>query len=252
MPDLLLAADHRARGVITIERYADYLGALRAALPQVDGILASPQPLADLVADGSVSSAQRTYLSINRTGLAGSVFELDDRLIAPVEAAALAGYTGIKHMIRIDRDNPITAGALELLGQVLADARRLGLAALVEPLAWREGAMDRSTDAIVYAAVIAHDVGAPLLKVPVPDVPPGAARVDAVARVVASVGAPVLFLGGPRKPDRSELLRELEDAMAGGAAGVAVGRAIYEDPDPAGMAADVAQLVRTAVTGSGS
>ena len=244
MSEVLLAADHRARGVITIERYADFVGALRAALPHCDGILASTQPLADLVAEGAVAASQRTYLSLNRTGLAGSAFELDDRLVAPVEAAASAGYTGIKHMVRIDRDNPITAGALELLGQVLAEASRLGLSALVEPLAWRDGSIDRSPDAVVYAAVIAHDLGAPLLKVPVPDVPPGPARVDAVSRVVASVGVPVLFLGGPRKPDRQELFGDLADAMAGGAAGVAVGRAIYEDPDPAGMAAKVARVVK--------
>ena len=49
----------------------------------------------------------------------------------------------------------------------------------------------------MLAAVIAHDLGAPLLKVPVPDVPAGGARVEAVARIVASVGVPVLFLGGP-------------------------------------------------------
>lgn len=244
MPEVLLAADHRARGVITIERYADFVAALRAALPFCDGILATMQPLTDLVTGGAVAPSQRTYLSLNRTGLAGSAFELDDRLVAPVEVAATAGYTGIKHMVRIDRDNPVTAGALELLGQVLAEARRLGLTALIEPLAWRDGAIDRSTDAVVYAAVIAHDLGAPLLKVPVPDVPAGAARVDAAARVVASVGVPVLFLGGPRKPDQRELLGELADAMAGGAAGVAVGRAIYEDPDPAGMAARVADVVK--------
>ena len=48
--------------------------------------------------------------------------------------------------------------------------------------------MSRDTDDIVLAAVIAHDLGAPLLKVPVPDVAGRAARVDAVARVVASRG----------------------------------------------------------------
>jgi hypothetical protein len=47
-PVLVLAADHRARGVITVERYSDYLASLRAALDHCDGILASAQPLADL------------------------------------------------------------------------------------------------------------------------------------------------------------------------------------------------------------
>jgi DhnA family fructose-bisphosphate aldolase class Ia len=242
---VILAADHRARGVITVERYREYLDALRAVLPQCDGILASAQPLADLVASKDVDSRQRTYLSINRTGLHGSVFELDDRLVAPVDAAAAAGYTGIKHMTRIDLTDAHTAGALELLGQVLAETKRLGLEALIEPLAWKGGAVDRSTDAITYVSVVAHDLGAPLIKVPVPaDASPGPARVEAVARVVASVGVPVLFLGGPVGPSPADLLCEVADAMTGGAAGLAIGRTLYQHPEPARMAAAVAGLVK--------
>jgi DhnA family fructose-bisphosphate aldolase class Ia len=241
---VILAADHRARGVITVERYQDYLDALRAALPYCEGILASAQPLADLVATGAVGPGQRTYLSVNRTGLAGSVFELDDRLVAPLEAATAAGYTGIKLMTRIDLTDARSAAALELLGQVLAAARRLGLDALIEPLSWKDGRIDRSTDGVIYAAVVAHDLGAPLIKVPVPDdAEAGSARIEAVSRVVASVGVPVLFLGGPRPGDRSVLLAELADAMAGGADGVAVGRGVYQDPDPAVMAKLVADVV---------
>src|SRR5262249_9701784 len=146
------------------------------------------------------------------------------------------GCTGIKHMTRIDMSDPHTAGALELLGRVLDDARVAGLHALVEPLVWRDGAVARDTDSIVYAAVIAHDMGAPLLKVAVPDVPAGHARQDAVARVVASVGVPVLFLGGPRTGDAGDALRVAQDVMAGGGAGMAVGRLLYQDPDPGGLA----------------
>jgi DhnA family fructose-bisphosphate aldolase class Ia len=106
-------------------------------------------------------------------------------------------------MTRIDRTDRLTAPALELLGQVIDEARAAGVEALIESLSWRDGAMARDTDAIVRAAVIAHDLGAPLLKVPVPDVAPGRERTAAVARVVESVGVPVLFLGGPRGRRRS-------------------------------------------------
>ncbi len=53
----------------------------------------------------------------------------------------------------------------------------------------------------------------------------------------------MLFLGGPRSADRATLISEVADAMAGGAAGLAIGRAIYQDPDPSAMAALVADLV---------
>jgi DhnA family fructose-bisphosphate aldolase class Ia len=239
---VVLAADHRARGIVTVERYADYLAALRAALPACDAVMASAQPLADLAREG-VASGQATLLSLNRTGLAGTAFELDDRLVASVGRAVADVYTGVKVMTRVDRDDPGGAVQLEMLGQVLEQAHKADVSCLVEPLTWTSGAVDRTVDGIIWSAVIAHDMGAPLLKVPVPDVTPRAARIEAVQRVVESVGVPVLFLGGPRNDDRDAVLAEVADVMAGGAAGLAIGRAVYQDPDPAQMAKDIAALV---------
>ena len=242
-PQLVLAADHRARGVPTVERYDDYLAAIGAALPHCDGILATAQPLGDVAAAGRLRPGQRTYLSINRTGLAGTAFELDDRLVASVGRVAGDGWTGVKLMTRIAPDDPAGAAALELLGRVLEEAAVAGLEALVEPVVWRDGRMSRVPDDVVLAAVVAHDLGAPLLKVPVPDLPPGAPRAGAVRRVVGSVGVPVLFLGGPRRPGDEPVTDVARDVMDGGAAGLAVGRAVLEDPDPGAAAARLAAIV---------
>jgi DhnA family fructose-bisphosphate aldolase class Ia len=242
-PAVILAADHRARGVVTIENYEAYVGALAGALPACDGILASAQPLTDLAERGHLTQ-HRTYLSLNRSGLAGSSFELDDRLVASVARAQADGWTGVKHMTRIDMADPLTSPALELLGRVLEQARAAALEALVEPLTWRDGRVARDTDSIVFAAVVAHDMGAPVIKVPVPAVEPGEERRRAVARVVASVGVPVLFLGGPLgAAGRPPVLDEVRDVMDGGGGGMAIGRTVYLDPDPAEMAHLVAELV---------
>ena len=243
-PALILAADHRARAVLTTENWSEFTGALAQALPFCDGILATAEPLTSLTSAGHVTALHRTYLSINRTGLAGSVFELDDRLVASVARAAADGWTGVKHMTRIDFDDPVSAAALELLGQVLEQAREAELEALVEPLVWHEGRVRRDADAVVLAAVIAHDMGAPVIKVPVPAAGAGAERQRAVARVVASVGVPVLFLGGPvTGAGRDRVLDEVRDVMEGGGAGMAMGRTLYQDPDPAEMAGLVDALV---------
>jgi DhnA family fructose-bisphosphate aldolase class Ia len=243
-PALILAADHRARAVLTTENWAEFFGSLAQALPSCDGILATAQPLAGLAAAGHLTALHRTYLSINRTGLAGSAFELDDRLVASVPRAAADGWSGVKHMTRIDMGDPITAAALELLGQVLEDASEAGLEALIEPLVWDQGRIRRDTDAIVLASVIAHDMGAPVIKVPVPATAPGAERQRAVARVVASVSVPVLFLGGPRtSAGRAHVLDEVRDVMEGGGAGMAMGRTIYQDDDPTEVAGLVRELV---------
>jgi DhnA family fructose-bisphosphate aldolase class Ia len=242
-PLLVLAADHRARGVATVERYDSYLTALRSALPHCDGILATAQPLGDLARNGSLRPGQRTYLSLNRTGLAGSAFELDDRLVASVGRAAGDGWTGVKLMTRIAPEDPGGAAALELLGRVLEEAAAAGLEALVEPVLWRGGRMSRTTDDVVLGAVIAHDLGSPLLKVPVPDVPAGARRAGAVQRVVDAVGVPVLFLGGPRREGGEPVVDVARDVMDGGGGGLAVGRAVIEDPDPGGTAGRLAEIV---------
>jgi DhnA family fructose-bisphosphate aldolase class Ia len=243
-PALVLAADHRARGVMTIERYSDYLAALAEALPHCDGILATAQPLGDLARLGHLRAGHHSYLSINRTGLAGTVFELDDRLVASVPRAAADGWSGVKLMTRIDSTDPGGAAALELLGRVLEDARSEHLEAMIEPVWWRAGRMSRVTDDIVAAAVIAHDIGAPLLKVPVPDEPAGTDRIRAVDRVVGSVGVPVLFLGGPhRGGDDAAVVDEARDVMAGGGAGLAIGRAILEGTSPSAAARQLAEVV---------
>jgi DhnA family fructose-bisphosphate aldolase class Ia len=228
---------------MTVERYADYTAALAAALPECDGILATAQPLTDLARTGAIAAGQRTYLSLNRTGLAGTAFELDDRLVASVARAEGDGWSGIKLMTRIDPTDFHGAAALELLGRVLEEAHAARMEALIEPVLWRDGRMSRVTDDIVLAAVIAHDLGAPLLKVPVPEARPGDERRAAVRRVAESVGVPVLFLGGPHDGDRARVLEEAADVMAGGGSGLAIGRSVYQDPDPAAAAAALAAVV---------
>ncbi|HTS15235.1 MAG TPA: hypothetical protein VMH24_06185, partial [Candidatus Sulfotelmatobacter sp.] len=262
-PALVLAADHRARGVVTIEDYDTYVASARAALAHCDGLLASLRPLTDLVGAGAVPGAA-TYLSVNRTGLAGSASELDDRLVTSVARAVAEGCGGVKAMVRIDLADPLTAAGLELVGQVLDEARAEGLDAIVETLPWSAGAVRPETDAIVHAAVVVADMGAPVLKVPPPDEPPGAARAKAVARIVRSVGAPVLFLGGARPmsggaaDERARaggttegadagsdaaLVSLARDVMDGGGAGLAVGRGVLQHPDPAAMASSLATVV---------
>ncbi len=203
------------------------------------------QPLTDLAAAGAIRPDQRTYLSLNRTGLAGTAFELDDRLVASVGRAADDGWTGIKLMTRIDPDDRGGAAALELLGRVLEDARSSSLDALIEPVMWRGGRMSRVTDDIVLAAVIAHDLGAPLLKVPVPDVPAGRGPGRGRGPGGGQCRRPRPL---PRRAPRSwgagdRILDETRDVMDGGGAGLAMGRAIFQEPSPAGMAKELAEVV---------
>ena len=84
-PALMLAADHRARGVMTIERYADYLRALeRGPARTATASWPPPSRWPTWPAPGPSGPTTAPISRINRTGLAGSAFELDDRLVASV------------------------------------------------------------------------------------------------------------------------------------------------------------------------
>ena len=195
----LVAADHPARGVLKAganpQAMSDRGALLRrlvAALerPGVDGVLGTPDVLDDLVLLGALEG-KLAFGSMNRGGLAGSSFELDDRFTA-YDAAAIErdGLDGGKMMLRIaDRDR----GSLETMAAcaraVDALAER-GLTALVEVFASRvdrDGnvANDTNPAALARAIAIASGLGGTSaytwLKVPV---------AEDMARVAAATTLP--------------------------------------------------------------
>jgi 2-amino-4,5-dihydroxy-6-oxo-7-(phosphooxy)heptanoate synthase len=93
-------------------------------------------------------------------------------------------------------------------------------------------------DAVALAATIAAELGADLVKT----VYPGS--IDAMRDVVRAVPIPVLIAGGPRTANFDELLARVRDALAGGAAGVAVGRNVFASPSPAKATRQIADVVR--------
>src|SRR4051794_24153290 len=87
---LLVAADHPARGAFAVgDRPAamasrvDLLDRLQVALarPGVDGVLATPDVIEDLLLLGALDG-KVVSCSMNRGGLPGTAFEFDDRFTA--------------------------------------------------------------------------------------------------------------------------------------------------------------------------
>jgi hypothetical protein len=94
---MIIAADHPARGALRAGNRAlamgdrlDLLDRLCVALarPGVNGVLGTPDIIEDLLLLG-VLEGKVVFGSMNRGGLAGTVFELDDRFTA-YDAAAIA------------------------------------------------------------------------------------------------------------------------------------------------------------------
>jgi len=210
----LIAADHPARGVMAAggdaRAMADrgaLLGRLQLALsrPQVDGVLGTADIVDDLALLGALDE-KVVFGSMNRGGLAGSVFEIDDRFTGYTAAAiARDGLTGGKMMLRVADDDPATARTMEACAKAIDELAALGLPAMIEVFASRtvdeKTTNDLSIDAMMRAIAIASGLGGGSarvwLKLPV---------VAEMERLLSATTLPVVLLGGD--PGRDEQIRD--------------------------------------------
>ena len=209
---VIVAADHPARGSLRAGRkrlaMADRAGpaprrAARAGRPGVGGVLGTADVLEDLLLLGALEG-KVVIGSMNRGGLAETVFEVDDRFTG-YDAAAIArmGFDGGKMLLRIDPDDPATADTMQACAQAVSDLAGRKLMAMVEPfIAHRvDGRVrnDLSPEAMILALTIASGLGTTSaytwLKVPV---------VKDMERVMAASTLPALLLGG-EVPDDPEV-----------------------------------------------
>ena len=103
------------------------------ARPGVDGVLATPDILEDLLLLGALEG-KLVIGSMNRGGLQGASFELDDRFTAFDAATITAhGLEGGKMLIRIDLADPGSAATLEASGRAVTALAAAGKLAMVEP-----------------------------------------------------------------------------------------------------------------------
>ncbi|HEV8172806.1 MAG TPA: aldolase, partial [Actinoplanes sp.] len=139
---MIIAADHPARGALragddafAMANRVDLLDRIRTALarPGVNGVLGTPDVLEDLLLLGALDD-KVVIGSMNRGGLAGTVFEMDDRFTAYDSASiARAGFEGGKMLLRIDPDDSGTVATLESCGRAVSDLAQHRLMAMVEP-----------------------------------------------------------------------------------------------------------------------
>ena len=249
---MIVAADHPARGALSARGRADAMASrpelldrLVAALsrPGVDGVLGTADILEDLLLLGALEG-KVVVSSMNRGGLQGSVFEMDDRLTGyDVRGTVDAGFEAIKMLTRIDPADPATVRTLETCAEVVTDANRAGLVAMVEPFLSRrvDGRVvnDLSPEAVIRSVHIAQGLGASSaytwMKLPV---------VDEMERVMEATTLPTLLLGGDPTARPEETYASWKTALElPSVRGLIVGRALLYPED-----GDVAAAVDTAVS----
>lgn len=252
--NFIVAADHPARGAnkvgsnpMAMADRRDLLDRLQVALanPAVDGILASPDILDDLLLLGALDG-KLVFGSMNRGGLSGLVNEMDDRFTGhTADMLVKLGADGGKMLTRIHYGDPATVATLEATARAVDSLAERGLYAMVEPFISEtvDGAIKNnlSADAVIKSIGIASALGTSSaytwMKLPV---------VEDMERVMAATTLPTVLLGGDPTGSPDEVFATWEAALKlPGVQGLTVGRTLLypEDGDVAGAVATAASLL---------
>ena len=249
---LVIAADHPARGALgaggnplAMADRRDLLDRVVTALgrPGVQGLLGTADIIEELALLGALDG-KLVLGSMNRGGLAGTVFELDDRFTGyDARGIAQAGLDGGKMLLRIDPDDRGSASTLRACAAAIDDLAERQLIALVEPFMTRRahgrvrnrltpGAMIRS---IAVTSGLGRTSAYTWLKLPV---------VDEMERVMAASTMPALILGGEVPTDTDAAMASWARALSlPTVKGLVIGRSLLY---PIGD--DVAKAVDDAVS----
>ena len=236
----IVAADHPARGALAVgsdptamaNRY-ELLERLAVALsrPGVDGVLGTPDIIDDLAALGLLED-KIIVGSMNRGGLRGASFEMDDRFTSyDVPSMITSGVDFAKTLLRINLDDAGTASTLEATTAAVNQAATARLPIMLEPFVsrWVDGCIvnDLTTDAVILSIAIAAGLGGSSaytwMKLPV---------VAEMERVMESTTLPTLLLGGDSGADPDETFTAWGSALAlPGVRGLTAGRTLLYPPD---------------------
>lgn len=237
---LVIAADHPARGAlragadpVAMEDRWDLLGRIVEALavPGVEGYLGTADTIEDLALLGALES-KHVFGSMNRGGLAGASFEMDDRMTGyDVAGITEAGLDGGKMLLRVDPDDDRTASTLQACAQAVSDLGRADLVAMVEPFISRRDESGRvvnklDPESVALSAAIASGLGASSrrtwLKMPL------TANLERLSRATT---LPIVVLGGEVSNDPDATFARWEEALSQpNVIGLVIGRSLLYPP----------------------
>jgi len=163
---------------------------------------------------------------LGKMGPGSQFYTVQDALRLGADAVAVSAFPG----------SPQEETTLHTLATVIGEAHAWGLPVMGEmvPGGFDSGPEYRTAESIAIAARVAAELGADWVKIP---------YADGFDRVVETCYVPTVILGGARKGSERAMLETIRHALDAGAAGVAIGRNIFQADDPAAMTAAVAAIV---------
>ena len=246
----IVAADHPARNAVSVRDNATAMAdryqllenlALALSRPGVDGVLGSPDIIDELALLGLLDD-KIVVGSMNRGGLRGSSFEMDDKVTGhDVAGMVRDGFDFAKMLNRINLQDAGTLQMLEYTARAVSEAAAAKLPIMLEPFMseWVDGKIKNNlgTDAVIDSIGIASALGNSSaytwMKLPV---------VENMARVMESTTLPTLLLGGDPVGDQNETYASWEKALElPGVRGLVIGRSLlYPQDGNVGAAIDTA------------
>ena len=160
--------------------------------------------------------------------------ESDKRVTGTAADAVRAGADAVSFHINVGSEHE--PNQIEDLAELTADAERLGLPVLAMAYARGPGVDESDPEALGHAVRLAEELGADVVKTGY------SGDGDSFARVTESTRLPVVIAGGSKGTDR-ETVEMVRGAMDGAAAGVSMGRSIFQHDDPEGIARAVSAVV---------
>jgi DhnA family fructose-bisphosphate aldolase class Ia len=163
---------------------------------------------------------------LGKMGPGAQAFQIEQALRIGADAVAVSAFPG----------TPQEADTLRMMAKIIAEAHAWGMPVMAElqPGGFDAGPEMFTTDNVAISARIAAELGADWVKIPyTPD----------FERVVERCYVPVVILGGAKANQEQVMLEAAQGAMAAGAAGIAVGRNIFQAENPSQTTAALAAIV---------
>lgn len=211
--------------------------------------LAQPAPLIRQVvpagADAfllTLGSAMQCAAVLGRAGLWLSVDAEPPLLDHIVETALRIGADGVKCLVYPwwnERSQSVAQFAA-----LAAECRKWGVPVMAEviPGGFVAGAEMRTPEKIAAGARVASEAGADVIKTFY------TGDAESFRLVVEYCPVPLVVLGGERAANDRELLQSVRGALDAGAAGVAIGRNVWQHAHPAKITAALAAVIHRGVT----
>ncbi len=190
----------------------------------------------------TLGSALRGADALGRAGVWLSVDIQPPYLDRVVETALRAGADGIKCLVYpFANEMP---DSMTHFAALAADCRQWGVPVMAEviPGGWSAGAEMRTAEKIAAGARVAMEAGADVVKTFYTGTP------ESFHAVTQYCPIPIVVLGGERATNERELLESVRGALDAGASGVAIGRNIWQHPQPERIARALAHLIHDHVT----